>query len=620
MMTALPTDLIQRLPEDLIAKIAAGEVVERPASIVKELIENALDAGASRVEIELEEGGRRRILVRDDGAGMSARDAELAFEPHATSKISEFDDLERIKSYGFRGEALASIAAVARTELSTATRAGEGLRLVLSGGRVELREPAGLPRGTVLEVHDLFSTVPARRQFLKGASAESRRCVEVVQGYALAMPTVGFRLESEGREVLLAAPCTDQADGHLERIAQVFGSHLASELIALPHRPGVSGFVGRPSTARGRRIFLFVNRRLIKDRGVLAAFYRTVRDEWKSERFPALFLFLDVPPEELDVNVHPQKTEVRFKDQRIIGRVVNSLKSALAEGRGEGIAPLSRVSSVPASGLAWQTSTMLQSEVISEGRPSQDPNRLDGERGAALETSPLAQAPPFQPVDGQSRLPHYQPRPGAGSSPLSRGTQGRPLRLLGQYKGSLLLLEGEDGLYLVDQHAAHERILFEQFRRTSLAGPVQSQRLLTPRWLEVSEAESSALREVADGLEDLGFEIASLSGKSVGMTSIPAFFDEQEAERTLLDLAARISASELAEDEAIGLRREMLESMAASSACRTAVRIHRRLPEEQMRILVTDLFQCEQPYSCPHGRPTLLQMADSELERRFGRR
>ncbi len=618
------TSRIRRLPPALISQIAAGEVVERPASIVKELLENALDAGAQRIDVEVEEGGRRKILVRDDGSGMTAEDAVLAFEPHATSKIDRFEDLEQIGSYGFRGEALASISAVAKTELVTATADGEGFKVVVSGGEVISSAPVGAPKGSTVVVSDLFSHVPARRQFLKIPSAEMRRCLEVVQGYALAMPTVAFSFKNEKKRSLSTVICADDTEGRLERIAQVFGVTLASQLIALPHRPSVSGFVGRPETSRGRRIFSFVNRRLIKDRAVLAAFYRTVRDEWKTDRFPALFLFLDLPPQDVDVNVHPQKAEVRFRDQRIIGRVVNSLKSALAEGRAEGDAPLKPVEAIPQSGLAWQghgqdTGAELgQSSEVAEGGGHYDRGSVGG---SLLE-------PSLHHLRSEDRIRGFTPALSDGegalassrSSPLSYGSEGRPLRLLAQYKGSLLLLEGEDGLYLIDQHAAHERILYERFRSASLAGTVQSQRLLVPREIEGSSTEASALIEASSALEALGFEVAGFSGDTAYLTAVPAFFSEGDAEQVLLDLAGRVRQSEDTQDEVSFMRKEILEAMAASSACKSAIKIHHRLNEQQMQQLVTELFEAEQPYTCPHGRPTLLKMGDAELERRFGRR
>ena len=611
---------VERLPDALISKIAAGEVVERPASIVKELLENSLDAGATRIDVRLEEGGRRRIEVRDDGTGIHEADLPLAVERHATSKIRAFDDLERVASYGFRGEALSSIAAVARTEIVSAREEGSGFRIVAHGGRVERVEPIGASKGTTVVVRDLFAEVPARRKFLKGAPAERRRVLEVVQGFALALPEVVFHLVSDGRDLLSTSKTTDDDEGRLERVAQVFGVGLASELVSIPRRPGVSGLLGRPSTAKGRRIFVFVNRRLVRDRGVLAAFYRTVRDEWKMERFPALFLFLDLPREDVDVNVHPQKAEVRFRDQRIIGRVVLALRSALIEARGEGSAPLRGVDRIPASGLAWRPDATAPASNLSGVAEALQPFDLAGSEGQTVESgAPSLLSDPHAPVDRRV-LGGFVPPPSASETPLARGSRGRPLRLVGQYKGSLLLLEGEDGLYLVDQHAAHERILYERFRAQAMEGKVPSQRLMEARWLEASASETEALGEAASALESLGFEIAVMSAGSVGVTAIPAFFRENEAERLLLDLAARIVDADGPVEEVEAVRRETLEAMAASSACKAAVKIHRPLDLRQMETLIEDLFQAEQPMTCPHGRPTILKMTDSELERRFGRR
>lgn len=612
--------VVQRLPDALISKIAAGEVVERPASIVKELLENSLDAGATRIEVKLEEGGRRRIEVRDDGAGIHEQDLPLAVERHATSKIRAFDDLERVASYGFRGEALSSIAAVARTEIVSAQEEGSGFRIVAEGGHIERVEPVASSKGTTVIVRDLFSQVPARRKFLKGAPAERRRVLEVVQGLALALPHVVFRLISDDRNLLSTSKTTDDDEGRLERVAQVFGVDLASQLVAIPRRPGVSGLLGRPSTAKGRRIFVFVNRRLVRDRGVLAAFYRTVRDEWKMERFPALFLFLDLPRQDVDVNVHPQKAEVRFRDQRIIGRVVLALRSALIEARGEGDAPLRVAEGVPTTGLAWRQGTEAdgqRSDGVAEPLGTFDSVAPEdvGERSGV----PSLLADPGGRPDRRA-LGGFVPPPTASESPLARGSRGRPLRLVGQYKGSLLLLEGEDGLYLVDQHAAHERILYERFRAQAIAGEVASQRLMEPRWLEASASETEALQEAASALESLGFEVAVMSAGSVGVTAIPSFFRAEESERLLLDLAARIVDSDGPVQEVEAVRRETLEALAASSACKAAVKIHRPLELRQMETLIEDLFRAEQPMTCPHGRPTILKMSDSELERRFGRR
>ncbi|HEX5758804.1 MAG TPA: DNA mismatch repair endonuclease MutL, partial [Thermoanaerobaculia bacterium] len=341
---------IHILPDRVAAQIAAGEVVERPASVVKELVENALDAGATDVRVELEAGGRRRITVADDGSGMGRDDALLAFDRHATSKIAGFDDLERVATLGFRGEALCAIAAVARVELLTAERPGDGQRVRIEGGRVLGAEPAAAARGTRVEVRSLFWNVPARRKFLKTPATELRRCLEVVQGYALARPEVHFRVAHDGRELLDAPP----AAAARARIGQLFGEAFAGRLVEMPAAGWVSGLVGTPETAGARRAFVFVNRRLVRDRAALSAFYRAVREEWRSDEFPALFLFLELPPEEVDVNVHPQKAEVRFRDGGLLDRLHLTLRAALARARGEEPAPLrAPLGGAPAMPPGW---------------------------------------------------------------------------------------------------------------------------------------------------------------------------------------------------------------------------------------------------------------------------
>ncbi|MEO7793578.1 MAG: DNA mismatch repair endonuclease MutL, partial [Thermoanaerobaculia bacterium] len=426
---------IQILPDRLVSQIAAGEVVERPASVVKELVENALDAGATRIELELEGGGRQRIRIADDGSGMDRDDALLAFDRHATSKISSMADLEQVATLGFRGEALATIAAVAKVELTAATAHGEGTRVLLEGGRILAVEPMARTKGTTIDVASLFFNVPARRKFLKSRETELRRCVEVVEGYVLARPDVAFRVRSEGRVLLetSAQPSGDSSlsDGLRRRIGEVFGEAFEKLLVkvetdesplASPERLGqrfAHGFVGSPATARGaRRSFVFVNRRLVRDRAVLATFYRAVRDEWRTDEFPALFLFIELLPSDVDVNVHPQKAEVRFRDPRLMDRLGEQLRLALARARGEEAAPLRTTSFLPEAPLAWegfggrsfQTSTDFAGEVREGFRSGQE-----GEAGSAgtvaqavhlaeLSLAPLDRAPvPLSGRGGETR-------------------------------------------------------------------------------------------------------------------------------------------------------------------------------------------------------------------------
>ncbi len=585
---------IRILDDRLVSQIAAGEVVERPASVVKELIENALDAGATEVRIELEGGGKRRIRVADDGRGMDRDDALLAFDRHATSKIAGFEDLERVASLGFRGEALSSIAAVARVELTTARQPGDGTRVRIEGGRVRSAEPAAHPRGTRIEVASLFYNVPARRKFLKSPRTELRRAAEVVQGYALARPEAGFSLRHEGRVMLEAAPAAAGPESARARIREVFGAELTRHLVELPpgsvlDREIVWGYVGDPSTAGSQRRFVFVNRRLLRDRAVLATFYRAVREEWHGDGFPALFLFLDLPPELVDVNVHPQKAEVRFREPAVLDRLFRRLRRGLAAARGEEPAPLGLPSERPdAAPLAW---------------------RGLGERRAAGElrepgVTPHLAEPAFTPLE----------RPVV---PLT-GRRGeiRSFRLLGQYKGTLILLEGPRGLMLIDQHVAHERILYERFRRALEGQRAASQALLEPLMIELSPSEGMRLSELMGGLESCGFELRQLSGGSFAMAGVPVELGVEAARDLVLGVAASGESVTTADE----VRERILDGLAAGLSCRAAIKMHHPLTAEEMEALVAELFVAEQPYACPHGRPVVLEMTDADLEHRFGRR
>lgn len=598
---------IQILPDRLVSQIAAGEVVERPASVVKELVENALDAGATRIELDLEGGGRQRIRIADDGTGMDRDDALLAFDRHATSKIASMADLEQVATLGFRGEALATIAAVAKVELTTATAPGEGTRVLLEGGRILAVEPVARTRGTTIDVASLFFNVPARRKFLKSRETELRRCVEVVEGYVLARPEVAFRVRSEGRILLEASAQTSGDDALRRRIGEVFGDALEKLLVKVDDSGEplagserfAHGFVGSPATARGaRRSFIFVNRRLVRDRAVLATFYRAVRDEWRSDEFPSLFLFIELLPFDVDVNVHPQKAEVRFRDPRLMDRLGEQLRLALARARGEEAAPLRTTSTLPEAPFAWEgyggRSFSTQGEISSEVREAPSAVAV----GQAVHLAELSLAP-------LDRAP----------VPLSgRGGETRRFRLLGQYKGALILLEGPDGLYLIDQHVAHERVLYERFRRSLAAERADSQRLVAPLVLELSRGERMRLAELAPALEPAGFEISELSGGSLAVAATPAVLSPAEGEALLLRLAADTEAS----PENLGQR--ILDDFAASLACKAAVKMHHALAAEKLEALVSELFAAENPYACPHGRPVVLHLTDADLERRFGRR
>lgn len=590
---------IKILDDRLVSQIAAGEVVERPASVVKELIENALDAAATSIQVELGQGGTTAIRIADDGTGMSHEDSLLAFDRHATSKISSFDDLQRIGTLGFRGEALSSIAAVSRVDLRTATRPGDGYRVRIEGGRVVSAEPCAHPQGTTIEVSDLFFNVPARRKFLKSVRTELRRATEVVQGYALTRPTVGLVLRHEGRKLLETTVGVVGPEGARERVAEIFGSSLAENLAEIP-AAGIGdeviwGLVGSPKTTRGRRYFTFVNRRLVRDRALMATFYRSVREEWKTEEFPVLFLFLDLPADSVDVNVHPQKAEVRFRDPQLLDRVARTLKDGLAKAFGEASAPLRQPTSGPSVPFVWE----------GMGGATRRPFELrEGPLSSSRESASSLADVAFAPL-----APRSVPLTGRTSSP-------RRFRLLGQYKGSLILLEGPNGLFLVDQHAAHERILYERLRRSTAQESIAGQAFVEPLIMELGASESLRLAELQSELESCGFALTEMSGNNWALRATPAMLSPEQAQKLLYAL----STDHGMESEEVDVRVRLLHALSASLSCRSAIKIHHPLTREEMEALVQELFAAQQPFACPHGRPVVLEMTDVDLERRFGRR
>jgi DNA mismatch repair protein MutL len=604
---------IRLLDDRLVSQIAAGEVVERPASVVKELVENALDAGARRVAVSLAAGGKRAITVDDDGSGMGRDDVVLAFDRHATSKLQTFADLERVSTLGFRGEALAAIAAVARVELSSAEHDGDGWRVRIEGGRIRGVDPAARRRGTTIEVRSLFFDVPARRKFLKSTETELRRCVEVVQGYALARPEVGFELSHDDRPLLRAEPGSAAGEGLRTRVSRIYGASFTARLqdlapTALGNGARAWGLVGDRESARGRRVFVFVNGRLLRDRAILAAFYRAAREAWKSDEIPALFLFVELPAEAVDVNVHPQKSEVRFRDGNFLPRLHEMLRAALGRGRGEEAAVL--------RAPAWERPPALAWSGLGRERATSPPFEH-----AVEVREPRLVEPPWEVAAPAQKLAEARAQPIAGGTVRlsGRGDSPRSLRLLGQYKGTLLLLEGADGLYLVDQHVAHERVLYERFRRSLEAERTSSQRLLEPLVLELAPAERIRLAQSIGELAECGFELAEMSGDGVlGVTAVPASLEGEDAERLLRELASEPLTSEDG-GPLSSLRQRLLVSLAASTACKAAVKMHHALSTAEMESLMEELFSCEEPFACPHGRPIVLKLGDGDLERRFGR-
>ncbi len=591
---------IIRLPAGLANQIAAGEVVERPAAAVKELVENALDAGAARIAITIEFGGKRLIRVEDDGEGMTAADAALAVERHATSKIARPEDLAAIATLGFRGEALPSIASVSRLRLRTRARgAGEGVEVRVEGGGAAAVAPAGAPPGTVVEVRDLFYNVPARRKFLKSDGAEAGHISRAVTQLALGFHEIGFTLVSGPRTLVDCAPAGSLA----ERFQQIYGER--PDLVEVRKDAAgirLSGFAAAlagEAPANGPQ-HLFVNRRAVRDKTIAHAIGEAYRRATIKPRRPEAHLFLEMPPERVDVNVHPAKTEVRFLEQSLVHEVV---RRALGEALGQDVVP--------------QVPLERPAPVVPEPRAQSIPGVLGG-LGAASRWGPVTdvfrrRAPGEDGRDTvrEGRDPAVAEPPAAADlSAMGTG----PLIPLGQCRDTFIVAVDNDGIVIIDQHVAHERILFEQVMRRLTEGPVQSQRLLDPLVITLPPAGRAALETHAADLARLGFEIAPFGGDSVQVAAVPSVLDRAESESAIRALAEDLEGLERGTGAAAALGQ-----IAATTACHAAVKANDRLTMEKMSWLLRELRNTAYSTVCPHGRPVLLRLSRQELEKRFER-
>ncbi|QIL02585.1 DNA mismatch repair endonuclease MutL [Sphingomonas sinipercae] len=574
---------IRRLPSELIDRIAAGEVVERPASALKELVENALDAGARSVSIRLSGGGIGMIEVADDGSGMSPEDMRLALERHATSKLPD-DSIDRVTSFGFRGEALPSIASVSRLTIDSRTRGGDGWRVEVDHGARAGEGPAALPPGTRIRVEDLFGKVPARRKFLRSARSEYAACLDTVKRLAMARSDVAFSLEHDGRQVLSVQPSAPPA-----RVAALLAAELDRHGVGIDCvRDGVAltGVVSLPTFNRGMadQQFLFVNSRPVKDRLLVGALRAAYRDMLARDRHPIAALFLDVPLGDVDVNVHPAKTEVRFRDPAAIrGLIIGGLRAALdAEGhrsaaRDQAMAP-----------LQWTTSEMQ-----------------------AAEATPSAAAV----NDGQARFAMAGAAPAARAEAAIAPLQNYPLGVArGQVAGTYIVAETNEGLIIVDQHAAHERLVLEKLRAARSEGTVPRQELLIPDVIELDEPDCDRLEAAAGELAQLGMEIERFGATSLLVRSVPAALGSPNLAPLLADLAAEIA--ELG--SALSLR-EKLDLVEATIACHGSVRAGRVLSVAEMNALLREMEVTPRSGQCNHGRPTWVKLAKGDLEKLFGR-
>ena len=597
---------IRPLSPELVNQIAAGEVVERPASVVKELVENSLDAGATRLEIDIEDGGARLIRVRDDGGGIPADELPLALAQHATSKIATLDDLEHVRTLGFRGEALASIASVSRFALtSRASGADTGWRVTREGGKLDAARPAQHPQGTTIEVRDLFHGVPARRKFLRAERTEFGHIDELVKAIALARPDVEIRLSHNGKPVRLLRPAHDEA-ALAARVGDILGDEFPTNSLRVDHSGAgmrLSGWLGLPTASRSQpdQQFFYVNGRLVRDRVVTHAVRQAYADVLFHGRHPAYVLFLDLPPEGVDVNVHPAKSEVRFRESRLVHDFLyRTLHEALAETRA-GNSPLPDTLSSKTGYLPPQAG---------EGKDSAVPAAWvhQTQRGLGLGVrEPLADYAALFGAASANFASNDMPAPENSSSDVP------PLGFaLAQLAGVYVLAENAHGLVMVDMHAAHERITYERLKTARACDGIHSQPLLVPLTLAVSEREAAAAQEHGDELMVLGFEIARSGPQSVIVKRYPGILDGADVaglvRDVLGDLATHGNSRRLEETQ-----NEILSTM----ACHGSIRAHRRLTLPEMNALLREMEATERSGQCNHGRPTWVQLPMAELDRMF---
>jgi DNA mismatch repair protein MutL len=652
---------IRILSENVANKIAAGEVVERPASVVKELLENALDAGARSIRVEVESGGKRMIRVIDDGTGMSQDDALLAFERHATSKLRTADDLLSIATLGFRGEALPSIAAVSRLLLQTrATEEEEGTRIEFAGGKLVNVKPEGLPAGTTISVADLFYCVPARRNFLKSETTELGHIASLVTHYALAHPDKQFVLKTPTQEIIHATAVETMA----ERVYQLFGRAALEDLfeilpVSSPMRAAITeielgpeeraaelvvrGFASRPDVQRSNRngIYVFVNKRLVRDRLILHAIHEAYRNVLPPAVFPAVLLFLDLPAEEVDVNVHPAKIEVRFRHPQFVHDFTrDSIRQALSrarpipsfpggaasahatQGQGENAAAVAAAASantglprasIPPMNLGASVGTATAADfelTVAPLRPEAARFQFENGIGTLSEESGAAITEQFREANAAIR----DVTEGAGIEPLASAESLRELKPLGQVSSSFIVAVNGEGLWIIDQHVAHERVLFEQHLRARREGQLTGQRVLVPLIVELSPRQLVIFERVAEELTANGFEVSQMGPRSVAIHAAPSGIATSDAERLLTEI---LDGTER-ENSAISMD-SLQAKIAASTSCHAAIKVNMPLDQTKMEWLLAELAKTEAPMSCPHGRPIVLRYSVKEIERAFKR-
>ena len=609
---------IRVLADHVANQIAAGEVVERPASVAKELVENSIDAGAKRITIEIEAGGRRLLKVSDDGEGMVRDDAVLAFERHATSKIRVTEDLAAIGTLGFRGEALASIASVAKVELTTCTEdAKAATRVTIDGGRMRDVKDAAHPRGTTIAVRDLFFNIPARRKFLRSEATETYHLTNLVTHYALAHPEIAFTFVNNGREVVRAAPAKDLR----ERAYQIFGSEFLENLLEVNSGDvqvaRVSGFVSAPRDRRTSRDsqYLFVNRRFVRDRMIGRALSEGYRSILPHGVYPAALLFIETPLEEVDVNVHPAKTEVRFRRQAaVIDAVREAVRTALASASYVPPQEPPRIPEPIMTATAAVSSIAPQPRIEFVAPPPPPPPRVpiepSGEEIArdievmiqsVTKSASSASLPPLNSAEKLARA----------VTPESLNANIRPL---GQLEESFIIATDDEGLLLIDQHVAHERVLFDKYRALEAERRSESQQLLVPETFDLTPAQAAVFDDLAPELENYGFELMRLSGRTVAIKAVPADLPGSEARNMLFELLETVDA-----EKKSSARETLRDEIAASLACHAAIKVNMPLAPEKMRWLIDRLLQTSSPTTCPHGRPVILRLRTRDILKGFHR-
>jgi DNA mismatch repair protein MutL len=635
---------IRVLSDQVANQIAAGEVVERPASVVKELLENALDAGATRIRVEIEAGGRKLIRIVDNGHGMGRDDALLAFERHATSKLRSSDDLLSIATLGFRGEALPSIASVARVSLETRAEEDEvGTVMEIAGGNLLRVEDAGLPTGTTLAVRDLFFNTPARRKFLRSEQTELGHVAALVTHYALAHPDKHFELHS-ATQALLTAPAVANAG---ERLYQIFGREVFDSMIPVtaemdfsraglpepppwkreqdyePAEPGfvrLSGFISKPELQKLNRnsTYIFANGRLIRDRLILHALTEAYRNIIPPTSFPVVLLFLELPPQEVDVNVHPAKTEVRFRQQSFVHDFVrDSVRTALMNAR-PAASFYTALNSAPsaASSLLVDISPLPGiADVLQNpnGMPEQSEGPIEPNDFATFElNAPLVPPSPGRlGFDGPGMAIGYD---NPTDTPQPTLNSLATLKPLGQLRDSFILAVNEEGLWIVDQHVAHERVLFEKIMRDRVVEKVQRQRLLMPVLIELLPEQMVTFAAIAEELERNGFEAEPFGPRTLAVKAAPVGLEGRELERMLEEVLAVTDREQQVENEEARRTR-----IAASIACHAAIKVNMPLEASKIDWLLRELAKTEHPTSCPHGRPIALRYSLKDIQRAFQR-